>query len=552
MDAETVRSAVALISCSAMRLLALGRRGRRIVTELKRHHGRVGTTPTTVRAAEYVRMSTEHQRYSTENQSDAIRSYAVARGIEIVRTYADQGKSGLSLDGRDALKRLIDDVENKRAEFEAILVYDVSRWGRFQDADESAYYEYICKRAGIGVQYCAEQFENDGSPVSTIVKGVKRAMAGEYSRELSAKVFIGQCRLIELGFRQGGAPGFGLRRTLIDQAGTTKSQLARGEQKSLQTDRVVLAPGPDAELAIIKRIYRAFVVDRHTEREIAVQLNAEGCLTDLGRPWTRGTVHQVLINEKYVGNNVWNRVSFKLKKKRVRNQPEMWIRADGVYPAIVERDLFDAAQTIIRARSFRLTDDEMLEALRGLLQRRGALSGIVIDEAESIPSSSAYRSRFGSLLRAYDLVGYQPLRDYRYLEVNQALRKLHPNIVAEVLGGLRGAGCLVDQDPASDLISVNREFSVSIVIARCRRTPAGSHRWRLRLDAGLLPDITVAVRMDVGNLVPLDFYLLPRIDLDHGTLQFAEENGLALDAYRCDSLDLLYELARPVHVPEAA
>lgn len=68
----------------------------------------------------------------------------------------------------------------------------MSRWGRFQDADESAYYEYICKRAGIRIEYCAEQFENDGSPVSTIVKGVKRAMAGEYSRELSAKVFAGQ------------------------------------------------------------------------------------------------------------------------------------------------------------------------------------------------------------------------------------------------------------------------------------------------------------------------------------------------------------------------
>ena len=137
-------------------------------------------------------MSTEHQKYSTENQSDVIRSYAAARGIEIVRSYADQGKSGLRLDGRDALKRLIEVVESGQADFQAILVYDVSRWGRFQDADESAYYEYICKRAGISVQYCAEQFENDGSPVSTIVKGVKRAMAGEYSRELSAKVFVGQ------------------------------------------------------------------------------------------------------------------------------------------------------------------------------------------------------------------------------------------------------------------------------------------------------------------------------------------------------------------------
>jgi DNA invertase Pin-like site-specific DNA recombinase len=58
-----------------------------------------------VRAAQYVRMSTEHQQYSTENQADAIRQYAERRGIEIVRTYADEGRSGLRLDGRDALCR---------------------------------------------------------------------------------------------------------------------------------------------------------------------------------------------------------------------------------------------------------------------------------------------------------------------------------------------------------------------------------------------------------------------------------------------------------------
>ena len=155
-----------------------------------------------VRAAQYVRMSTEHQQYSTENQADAIRRYAQQRSFEIVRTYADDGRSGLRIDGRNALKQLILGCSDGGADFTVILVYDVSRWGRFQDADESAYYEYICKRAGVTVHYCAEQFENDGSPVSTIVKGVKRAMAGEYSRELSAKVFAGQCRLIELGFRQ--------------------------------------------------------------------------------------------------------------------------------------------------------------------------------------------------------------------------------------------------------------------------------------------------------------------------------------------------------------
>ena len=403
------------------------------------------------RAAEYVRMSTEHQRYSTENQSDVIRQYAARHGIEIVRTYADEGKSGLRLEGRDALKRLIEDVEAGEADFTAILVYDVSRWGRFQDADEGAYYEYVCKRAGVTVHYCAEQFDNDGSPVSTIVKGVKRAMAGEYSRELSAKVFAGQCRLIELGFRQGGAPGFGLRRRLIDQNAAIKGELTRGEHKSIQTDRVILVPGPAEEVDTVRWMYRAFVEDRKTEREIADDLNRRGISATLRRPWTRGAIHQVLINEKYIGNNVWNRSSFKLKKKHVRNSPEIWLRSNGAFEPIVDRSLFEAAQAIIRERSHRLSDDELLAVLRRLLQETGYLSGLLIDESDAAPSSATYRSRFGSLLRAYQLIGFDPGRDYRYVQINRDLRRLYPDVLASVVTGIERSGgpCRPIQTPIS-------------------------------------------------------------------------------------------------------
>jgi len=505
-----------------------------------------------VRAAEYVRMSTDHQKYSTENQADAIRHYAAARGIEIVRTYADAGKSGLKIDGRDALKQLIEDVQTGAADFTMVLVYDVSRWGRFQDADESAYYEYICKRAGISVEYCTEQFDNDGSPVSTIVKGVKRAMAGEYSRELSVKVFAGQGRLIEKGFRQGGPAGFGLRRTLVDERGETKGTLTRGEHKSIQTDRVILTPGPAEETRIVQEIYQAFVHDGRSEQDIADDLNSRNITTDLGRSWTRGTIHQVLINEKYVGDNVWNRQSFKLKKKRVRNDPGMWIRAAGAFEAIVERDLFEAARAIITARSFRLSDTEMLAALQALLERKGLLSGIIIDECDGMPSSSAYSSRFGSLLRAYGLVGFTPDRDYRYIAVNQALRKLHPGILDQILEGLRGAGSAVAQDSQSDHVIVNEEFSLSIVIVRCVTTATGLLRWKIRFDTSRMPDITVVVRMDSANYGPFDYYMFPRLDLVAKRLRLAEDNGLCLDAYRFDSLDLLYDIAAPVAVSEAA
>jgi DNA invertase Pin-like site-specific DNA recombinase len=82
-------------------------------------------------------MSTEHQQYSTENQLDAIGRYAHANGMQIARIYSDSGKSGLNLAGREGLRDLLHDVENGRADYSVILVYDVSRWGRFQDADIS-------------------------------------------------------------------------------------------------------------------------------------------------------------------------------------------------------------------------------------------------------------------------------------------------------------------------------------------------------------------------------------------------------------------------------
>jgi DNA invertase Pin-like site-specific DNA recombinase len=397
----TPRSALACASIYAERVMSSDKGGKASTK---------GDQTPPVRAAEYVRMSTEHQRYSTENQSDAIRAYAARRNFEIVRTYADQGKSGLNIDGRTGLRSLLADVVGGKADFSVVLVYDISRWGRFQDSDESAYYEYQCKRSGVKVEYCAEPFENDGSMGSDIQKMLKRKMAGEYSRELSVKVFAGQGRLIELGFRQGGPAGFGLRRQLVDDRGQPKALLERLQHKSIQTDRVKLVPGPASEVEVVRSIYARFVEEGRSEAEIAASLNAQRILTDLGRPWTRGTVHQILINEKYVGNNVWNRSSFKLRQKRVRNDPEMWIRADGAFEPIVDRLLFDAAQAIIRARSFRMSDAQMLDILRDLLSRHGYLSGLVIDEMDGGPSSSAYRSRFGSLLRTYSLVGYRPDR----------------------------------------------------------------------------------------------------------------------------------------------
>jgi len=189
-------------------------------------------------AIQYLRMSTEHQQYSLENQSAAIRMYAESHGFEIVQTYCDAAKSGIVLKHRYGLRQLLHDVVTQAAPYRAILVYDVSRWGRFQDTEGSAHYEFLCKAAGAPVHYCAETFANDGTLPSLIMKALKRTIAGEYSRELSVKVLEGQRRLARLGFKQGGRPGYGLKRLLISPNGLPKQTLESGERKSIATDRV--------------------------------------------------------------------------------------------------------------------------------------------------------------------------------------------------------------------------------------------------------------------------------------------------------------------------
>ncbi len=211
-----------------------------------------------VRAAQYLRMSTEHQRYSTENQAAAIAAFARRSGFDVVKTYADHGVSGLKLSNRAGLKQLLADVMAGQSGFDVVLVYDVSRWGRFQNPDQSAHYEFLCAEAGVSVIYCAEPFENDGSLGSTLVKSLKRAMAAEYSRELSTKVAAAKRRIASKGFWVGSRPGYGLRRRIIDEKGRTVADCEEGQRKAFQGCRTILVHGPDDELAVIRRIFKLY------------------------------------------------------------------------------------------------------------------------------------------------------------------------------------------------------------------------------------------------------------------------------------------------------
>lgn len=194
----------------------------------------------------------------------------------------------------------------------------------------------------------------------------------------------------------------------------------------------------------------------------------------------------------------------------------------------------------------------MLAQLKILAQLHPVLSSQIIDGAESMPSSSAYRSRFGSLLRAYRLAGFEPNRDYRYLEINRDLRALYPQLVDDVTQRLHAAGATVTRDSTTDLLLVNGEFSASMVLSRCRQTASGSLRWLIQIDRGVAPDITILVRMDAANGKPADYYLLPIMDIETPRLLLCESNGAFLDTYQFDNLDYFAELSQRRKIEVAA
>jgi hypothetical protein len=113
-------------------------------------------------------------------------------------------------------------------------------------------------------------------------------------------------------------------------------------------------------------------------------------------------------------------------------------------------------------------------------------------------------------------------------------------------------GAMARWDEKAQLLHLNEELRVSIVLCRHNSTPAGSARWVVRLDAGLKPDITVAVRMDAGNEAIRDYYLLPAVDMTWENLRVAEENGIYLDAYRFETLDYFLGMAERIKIQEAA
>jgi DNA invertase Pin-like site-specific DNA recombinase len=466
-----------------------------------------------VPAAQYLRMSTEHQQYSLDNQYTAIQNYATRYGFEIVQTYSDAAKSGVALKRRTGLRQLLQDVVSGNTAYRTILVYDVSRWGRFQDTDESAHYEFVCKSAGVPVHYCAETFANDGSLPSLIMKALKRTMAGEYSRELGVKVLAGQQRLARLGFKQGGMPGYGLRRMLVSSDGQPKQLLAFGERKSIATDRVILVPGPEQEVIVVRDIYRMVISEHMAIYAIARQLNSRAIPYHNGRKWTYQTVAEILTNPKYAGFHVYGRTSGRLCTPSVKLPKSEWILEEGALAQIIDPGVFLQAQQTLAARTVSMSNTELLDCLRTLLGRQGRLSLTVIKNTDAMPSPSTYRQRFASIRKAYELVGYGQPRHFGPIDLRRRTQALRDELIDRIAKFFPAEVSVLRRGGRwRPLLRLWKRITVSVLVARSVKVWKDTVVWQVDPVSLERKYVTLLVRLDAENLSFFDFYVLPNLD----------------------------------------
>jgi DNA invertase Pin-like site-specific DNA recombinase len=434
--------------------------------------------------AEYLRMSTEDQKYSIPSQQAAIRRYAADHGFTVCRTYADPGKSGLLIKRRNGLAALLKDVVAGTTNYKAILVYDVSRWGRFQNPDESAHYDFICTNAGVPVHYCAEQFSNDGTMQSSLMKAIKRTMAGEFSRELGVKVFDGLKRLVLDGYHAGALAPYGLERMLISPSGKKKGILKRGERKNLKTDKVVLVRGKRSELERIRRIFAMCANEHKNCPQIAAVLNSEH-LTYRGKAWDGDMVFRILRRQQYLGLNVWARRD--LRNHCISNlRPRaLWVTSKAPFKPIIDQATFDRAQRILAGHRVAHTSKALLAGLKRVLVRKGRLSSNIIDRRRAGGCTSTYTKRFGSLFNVYEKVGFKPPASVcamsEHGHSNRALRK---HVLREIQELFPKEVCIVrSRKEQKEVIEVDGRFKVSVLLCgkRNRRGIRGQFPWLLRL-----------------------------------------------------------------------
>jgi hypothetical protein len=250
----------------------------------------------------------------------------------------------------------------------------------------------------------------------------------------------------------------------------------------------------------------------------------------------------MVTNPKYVGVNVTNRQSAKLRGRRVNNPPDMWIRRDDAFQGIVDPDLYRKTEAEALARSCFLTDEQLLELLRRLLRKHGKLSERLLKASPDMPCGQVYAMRFGGLAEAYRRVGYQPYRNLSWVKRDQPLALIRREFITRVVGTLRSLGASVQQDVRGQFLTINENLIVRISITRCRALRQ-INSWRFQLRSPAQPDVTVFARLAPGNETILDYFCVPRSKKNLAQITVSSLTPVTRDIEQFVDLTFLKDLA---------
>ncbi len=425
-----------------------------------------------MRVALYLRRSTNEdlQPDSLSAQEEILTTYANEHGWEIGPIYRDSA-SGRSVTGRTDFAKLVRDA-SVGADFEVVLVRDVSRWGRFLNIDEGAYWEFFFLIHGVRIHYVQETFRDDRTPYANLMKSLKRVIAAEFSRDKSRMIQYGCYRAVKAGFRLGGDPPYGMVRVLVDAAGDHMQTLVRGQRKALVGQHIKLAPGAANHVRVVRRIFRLHTRENQSPAAIAKILNEDGVPPPhTAAKWRSTTVAKMLRNPAYAGFACGRFVAS-------QNFPQQLdLMVEKAWKPIVDRATWGAAQETFEFRRWRRSPDGLALQLRELFEKWGVIAP-AYQLGESGPTEGTYRKYFddgdnGAILHAY--------AD----RIRESWQGIHSKMV--------DAGMAVVAD--GDVLVIGGTLRVGYAAAFPRAHHLGRVHWRFNISDEGARDITIGIAM---------------------------------------------------------
>jgi len=277
-------------------------------------------------------------------------------------------------------------------------------------------------------------------------------------------------------------------------------------------------------------------------RQIVSELNGRG-IKFCRRPWTFACVSDVLKNPKYTGLNVWGRTTQKLGGSRVRVPEPQWVRVQAAHEALVDEKTFAAASAALHSRTWFRSDEELLDGLRRLLATTGRLSQTIINNSRKAPSATAYRHRFGSLSRSYELIGYCGTKKFSPAALRRRMQRLRNALLVELLE-LFAENLTILQNHRNNRPNLEFRNGPRFCVLACHSdtTALGGIRWVVQPVSTECHLITLLCRCNAENTSFKDFYVFPNIE-DPGRRRIKENDSWLMAGKRLKHLAELRDVA---------